>query len=95
MTERSNRLTEKKFYKGLIPKSFDCGIQQLNNFIHTEVDKFHNERLGITYLFYLNSTDKLVGFVTISMADLKTKQLIFTDKKGVVIENYPSFQIDR
>lgn len=93
MTDNS-RLSEKKFRKGLVPKNFDCGITQLNKFIHEEVENFHSERLGITYLFYSNSSNNvLIGFVTISMADIKTKQLLSNDMKPIKIENYPSLQI--
>ncbi len=73
--------------------SFDCEEQKLNDFIHKEALAFQEERLGITYLAYLE--DKLVGFVTISMADLKTERMELSTKLPIRIENYPALQISQ
>lgn len=73
--------------------NFDCDEPKLNDFIHKEALGFQEERLGITYLAYIN--DKLVGFVTISMADLKTERMELSTKLPIRIENYPALQISQ
>lgn len=33
--------------------NFSCGIKEIDEFIHTEAIDFQNERLGVTYLFFM------------------------------------------
>ncbi len=73
--------------------NFDCEEQKLNDFIHKEALEFQEERLGITYLAYFEG--KLAGFVTISMADLKTERMELSTKLPIRIENYPALQISQ
>lgn len=91
MSKDEIELREQIFSNNQLIDNFNCGNTQLNDFIHKEVYEYHGERLGITYLFF-HETD-LVGFVTISMADIKPKDLQPEDKKNIQPENYPSVQI--
>ena len=76
----SNRVTD-----------FDCEEMLLNDFINKEAVRFQEERLGVTYLVYIHS--ELIGFVTISMAHIKTQKMHLDDKLKIQIENYPALQI--
>ena len=72
--DKDVKLTLRNFIDGEpISNSFDCGEEKLNNFNHKEISLYQRERLGITYLIHLGS--KLVGFITISMADVKTEKI--------------------
>ena len=92
MLDKSPKLTLRNFIDGEpISNSFDCGEKQLNNFIHKEVSLYQKERLGITYLIHLDS--ELVGFVTISMSEVRTKSMDFNETLKIRPENYPALQI--
>ena len=52
---------------------FSCGVKEIDEFIHEEALDFQNERLGVTYLLYIES--KILGFVTLSMADLRKEKM--------------------
>ena len=81
----------KKFSKKYNVSAFDCGEASINEFIQKEASPFQKERLGITYLAYLKG--RLAGFVTISMADMKTNKMELNQKLPIKIENYPALQI--
>lgn len=70
---------------------FCCGVKEIDDFIHKEAKDFRNERLGITYLFYYKS--ELIGFVTLSMADLKREKMEVGDRPLIGRENYPALLI--
>lgn len=90
--DKDTKLNLRNFIDGeSISSSFDCGEETLNNFIHEEISLYQRERLGITYLVHLGS--KLVGFVTISMADVKTEKMDFDEKLKIRLESYPALQI--
>jgi GNAT superfamily N-acetyltransferase len=52
---------------------------------------FQKERLGVTYLFMHDH--ELVGFATLSMADLKREKLEAKHRLQSKIENYPALLI--
>jgi GNAT superfamily N-acetyltransferase len=90
--DTSPKLILRSFIDGeSISKSFDCGEETLNKFIHKEVSIYQKERLGITYLIHLDS--ELLGFVTISMADVKTEKMEIGGKIKIRLESYPALQI--
>lgn len=70
---------------------FTCGIREIDDFIQKEAWGFQKERLGVTYLF-LKQT-KIVGFSTLSMADLKREKMSAEDRPPIGIENYPALLI--
>lgn len=70
---------------------FVCGVKDIDIFIHEEALQYQKERLGVTYLFRQNG--KMVGFATLSMADLKRAKMGSKDKLQHKIENYPALLI--
>ena len=91
MQQTPTDLKLKKFSKKYNVSDFDCEEASINKFIQKEASAFQQERLGITYLAYLKR--KLAGFVTISMADMKTNKMELNQKPPIEIENYPALQI--
>ncbi|MFZ7137043.1 MAG: GNAT family N-acetyltransferase [archaeon] len=73
--------------------SFSCGEKDIDEFIHAEAMIFQNERLGVTYLFFYEK--QLIGFVTLSMADLWKRKMDENDKLPIGRENYPALQISQ
>ena len=74
-------------------ENFVCGEPPIDDFIHDEAIDYQTERLGVSYVFrYENS---IVGFVTLSMADLKKDKLKGDDKLKYGKENYPALQISQ
>ena len=71
--------------------SFTCGVGDIDEFIQKEALGFQKERLGVTYLFMHNK--ELVGFATLSMADLKREKMEAKDRLQSKIENYPALLI--
>ena len=72
---------------------FCCGEKEIDDFIHKEALDFQNERLGVTYLCYYE--DELIGFVTLSMADLRKGKMAAEDRLPIGRENYPALQISQ
>lgn len=70
---------------------FSCTNEDINDFVHNEARDFQNERLGISYVCLYD--DRIVGFVTLSMADLKKARMGPEDKLQIGKENYPALQI--
>jgi len=90
----ANRITA----KGLSPpkildqnddvSSFSCGVKDMDEFIQKEALDFQKERLGVTYLFLHDR--ELVGFATLSMADLKREKMEAKHRPLSKVENYPA-----
>lgn len=72
---------------------FCCGEEEIDDFIQKEALDFQNKRLGVTYLFHYNG--ELIGFVTLSMADLRRKKMEAEDRLEIGRENYPALQISQ
>ena len=72
---------------------FSCGEKEIDDFIHKVALDFQNERLGVTYLCQYKS--ELVGFVTLSMADLRKEKMRVEDRLPIGRENYPALQISQ
>jgi len=73
--------------------NFSCDVEDIDEFIHSEAIDFQNERLGVTYLFFYEA--QVVGFVTLSMADLRKQKMREEDKLPIGRENYPALQISQ
>jgi predicted N-acetyltransferase YhbS len=74
-------------------RSFKCANEEINDFIHDEAKEFQNERLGVSYVFTYD--DKPVGFVTLSMADLRKERMKSEHRLQIGKENYPALQISQ
>ena len=74
-----------------ITDGFCCGEKGIDDFIQREALDFQKERLGVTYLFHHDG--ELVGFVTLSMADLKKAKMKAEDRLSIETENYPALLI--
>ncbi len=70
---------------------FCCGEKGIDDFIQREALEFQRERLGVTYLFHFEG--KLIGFVTLSMADLKRAKMNVKDRLVIETENYPALLV--
>ncbi len=86
-----NRITPKLLEESDNVSQFSCGVTEIDTFIHEEALSFQNERLGVSYLFFYQ--DNLIGFVTLSMADLKKERMNREDRLPIGRENYPALQI--
>jgi predicted N-acetyltransferase YhbS len=73
--------------------SFECNKKEINDFIHDEAKQFQFERLGVSYVFTYQ--EEPVGFVTLSMADLRKEKLKSEDRLVIGKENYPALQISQ
>jgi GNAT superfamily N-acetyltransferase len=76
--------------------SFNCSQDDymgLHEFIHEEALDFKQNRLGITYLFYYKG--KIIGFVTLSMADIRAEQIEEEQRIPTYIKTFPSLYIGR
>lgn len=74
-------------------EKFCCEVKEIDEFIHKEAIDFQNERLGVTYLLFLK--DRLIGFVTLSMADLRKEKMEEGERLRIGKENYPALQISQ
>lgn len=72
---------------------FVCGRPEIDEFIHEEAWDFQVERLGVSYVFRYDS--EIVGFLTLSMADLRKEKMESEDRLQIGKENYPALQISQ
>jgi GNAT superfamily N-acetyltransferase len=73
--------------------NFYCGNESIDEFIHDEARDYQNKWLGVSYIFHYD--DVIVGFVTLSMADLKAEKLNATERLLFPTENIPALQISQ
>lgn len=83
---------------------FDCGNQDLNEFLRDDATNYAQKLLGVTYLFTLDSNPReIVCFFTVSNDGLKIDQYSNRTKRKVNKEipyakqmrNYPAVKIGR
>lgn len=94
-TFQIRRLTKEE-----IIKSFDCGDDDLNDFILNESQLYRKVRLAVSYVIERKESDKVVGFfslandrVSVSDFESKTEFNRFRKKKFVNdkrIKSYPA-----
>lgn len=88
-----NRLRIKILEESDDVSKFYCGEKDIDDFIHKEALDFQNERLGVTYLCHYEN--ELLGFVTLSMADLRKEKMETEDRLPIGRETYPALQISQ
>lgn len=86
-------------------KSFDCGDEDLNDFILNESQLYRKARLAVSYVIERKDSDKVVGFfslandrVSVSDFESKTEFNRFRKKRFVNdkrIKSYPAVKICR
>ena len=86
-------------------KSFDCGDEDLNDFIMNRADDYHKAMLSVTYVFEHKASGKIIGYFSlandkISIDDFgnntefnRFRRKRFTNEKR--IRSYPSVKICR
>ena len=86
-------------------KSFDCGDEDLNEFIMNRADDYHKAMLAVTYVFEHKASGKIIGYFSlandkISIDDFgnntefnRFRRKRFTNEKR--IRSYPSVKICR
>ena len=52
----------RKLQEGETIKSFDCGDEDLNDFIMNRVDDYLKTMLAVTYVFEHKATGKIIGY---------------------------------
>lgn len=70
---------------------FCCGERDIDEFIHEEAHIYQKQSLGITYIFKYST--RLIGFATISMADIRKSKMEKEDRLPKPIPNYPALLI--
>ena len=74
-------------------KKFDCGVEPLNTYFHRFAKK--NDRLGIGKTYILMEDVKVLGYYTISMAQIEFKSLPKTTQTGLPRYPLPATRIGR
>lgn len=62
---------------------FDCGVDDLNDFIQNDALKNQNDLVSVTKLLYLDAV--LVGYFTITLGAIQKERIALTDK----VDRYP------
>lgn len=91
--------------KGETVSAFDCGDDDLNDFILNEAMRYRQARLAITYVIELKNSDEVVGFfslandrVSVSDFENKTEFNRFRKKRFINekrLKSYPAAKICR
>jgi len=90
------KINVRKLEEGDNLSCFNCTQEDemgLDEFIHKEALYYRQSRLGITYLFFYEK--KKVGFITLSMGDIRAEQIEKGKKMPVNIKTYPALYVGR
>ncbi|MDE6118255.1 MAG: GNAT family N-acetyltransferase [Muribaculaceae bacterium] len=103
--EIANRYQIRRLAKGETIVSFDCGDDDLNDFIINESVQYRQARLAVTYVIEVKNTNRVIGFfslandrVSISDFESKTEFNRFRKKRFVNekrLKSYPATKICR
>lgn len=103
--EIAQRFQIRRLGKGETVKSFNCGDEDLNDFILNEAVQYRQARLAVTYVIEIKGTDTAVGFfslandrVSISDFQNKTEFNRFRKKRFINekrLKSYPAAKICR
>ena len=86
-------------------KSFDCGDDDLNDFIMNRADDYHKAMLSVTYVFEHKASGKIIGYFSLANDKISIDDFVnntefnrfrrkrFTNEKR--IRSYPSVKICR
>ena len=86
-------------------KSFDCGDDDLNDFIMNRADDYHKAMLAVTYVFEHKASGKIIGYFSLANDKVSIDDFVsntefnrfrrkrFTNEKR--IRSYPSVKICR
>ena len=100
-----NEYTIRRLQENETIKSFDCGDDDLNDFIMNRADDYHKAMLSVTYVFEHKASGKIIGYFSlandkISIDDFgnntefnRFRRKRFTNEKR--IRSYPSVKICR
>lgn len=96
--------TIRKLNEDEIINSFDCGDEDLNDFILNESHLYRKELLAVSYVLEQNTTKKIVGYFSlandrISISDFPNNNLFNRFRKRFVnkkrIKSYPAVKLCR
>lgn len=103
--EIAQRYQIRRLGKGECVSSFDCGDDDLNDFILNESVQYRQARLAVTYVIELKGTNSVAGFFSlandrVSISDFETKTEFnrFRRKRFVNekrLKSYPAAKICR
>lgn len=103
--EIASRYQIRRLGKGEFVSSFNCGDEDLNDFILNESVRYRQARLAVTYVVEVKGTNKVVGFfslandrVSVSDFESKTEFNRFRRKRFVNekrLKSYPAAKICR
>ncbi|MBD5358327.1 MAG: GNAT family N-acetyltransferase [Bacteroides sp.] len=103
--EIAHKYQIRRLRRGESVASFNCGDEDLNDFILNEAVKYREARLAVTYVIEIKNTNNVVGFfslandrVSISDFESKTEFNRFRKKRFVNekrLKSYPAVKIGR
>ncbi|MFZ1730337.1 MAG: GNAT family N-acetyltransferase [Bacteroidota bacterium] len=90
-----SKLRISQFSPGFHRKKFDCGIPELNDFLSKRARKHMTQGMSVTYLLHEADNIEILGYYTISMAEIKTADLQQELIKGLPHHPVPVVRIGR
>lgn len=100
-----NEYTIRRLQENETIKSFDCGDDDLNDFILNRADDYHKAMLSVTYVFEHKASEKIIGYFSLANDKISIDDFVnntefnrfrrkrFTNEKR--IRSYPSVKICR
>ena len=61
-----NEYTIRRLQENETIKSFDCGDDDLNDFIMNRADDYHKAMLSVTYVFEHKASGKIIGYFSLA-----------------------------
>ncbi|MCL2296964.1 MAG: GNAT family N-acetyltransferase [Proteobacteria bacterium] len=75
--------------------AFDCGNAALNRFLHQHARQSHERGGGKTYLAVADSSNKILGYYTLSLASLAYERTPEIMTRGLAQHEVPVFRLGR
>ncbi|MBN1447594.1 MAG: GNAT family N-acetyltransferase [Bacteroidetes bacterium] len=76
-------------------KSFDCGVPELNDFLGKRARKHMTQKMSVTYVLHKKDEAEILGYYTISMAEIRTIDLQEELIRGLPHHPVPAVRLGR
>lgn len=91
-TEIQPGLFLSKLQSGDDVSGFDCGHRDTNDFLKDDALEYQKQNLAVTYVLKDNA-GKVIGFVSLAMGAIKTRDAPIVKIPGVEIHQYPCLKM--
>lgn len=92
-----SQLRVEKLHKDHGLQGFQCYESELVKFLHEDALEHQNKKLSVTYLWFLEGNNQLVGYITLlnDKIDLVGNLKAYFNQKGISFKSIPALKIGK